>query len=108
MITPWLWLLLAGVIEIAFSQSIKPTQSFTRLGPTALCAALGAASIYVLSRAMQALPVGTAYAVFTGIGAIGAVALGIAWSGDPVTPIRLGGLAMIIGGVVLCRLAETA
>lgn len=103
----WIWLLLAGLVEIAFSQSIKPTQGFTKVGPTVVCVLLGAASIAILSRAMQTIPVGTAYAIFTGIGAIGAVTLGIVLSGDPVTPARIGGLSMIIGGVVLCHLAET-
>ena len=81
----WLWLLLAGLVEVAFSQSIKPTQGFTRIVPTLICVVLGATSVAVLSRAMQEIPVGTAYAIFTGIGAIGAVSLGVALSGDPVT-----------------------
>ena len=104
--TAWSWLLLAGVIEIAFSQSIKPTETFTRPAATVLCIALGAASVLALSRAMQAVPVGTAYAVFTGIGAVGAVTLGILLSRDPVSPGRLLGLTLIIGGVLVCHLSE--
>ena len=104
----WSWLLLAGLIEVAFSQSIKPTVGFTRPAPTLLCVVLGAAAILVLSRAMQAVPVGTAYAVFTGIGAVGAVTLGVVISRDPLTPGRLAGLCLIIGGVLLCHLAEPA
>ncbi|WP_228803615.1 DMT family transporter [Nocardia cyriacigeorgica] len=59
----WLILGLAGLVEIAWSQSIKPTENFTRPLPTLLCFALGAFAVYLLSRAMQTLPVGTAYAV---------------------------------------------
>jgi quaternary ammonium compound-resistance protein SugE len=101
----WLLLGLAGLVEIAWSQSIKPTQNFTRLGPTVLCAVLGVASVYLLSRAMQTLPVGTAYAVFTGIGAAGAITLGIALQNDPVTVLRLIALSLIVGGVILARVA---
>jgi quaternary ammonium compound-resistance protein SugE len=107
-VSPWTWLVLAGVIEVAWSQSIKPTESFTRPMPTLVCFALGATSVYLLTRAMSALPVGTSYVVFTGIGAVGAVLLGIAVSGDPVTLPRFGGLALIIAGVVVCHLAETS
>lgn len=103
----WSWLLVAGVIEIAFSQSIKPTDGFTRLLPTVLCIGLGAAAVLALSRAMQAVPVGTAYAVFTGIGAVGAVTLGFLISRDPMTPGRVAGLCLIIGGVLLCHTSET-
>lgn len=105
--SPWVWLVLAGLVEVAWSQSIKPTESFTRPVPTFVCFALGVSSVYLLTRAMSALPVGTSYVVFTGIGAVGAVLLGIAVSGDPVTVPRLGGLALVIAGVVVVHLAET-
>ncbi|WP_308290329.1 SMR family transporter [Mumia sp. zg.B53] len=65
-----------------WSQSIKPTDGFTRLGPTVVCVLLGASAVYLLARAMQTVPVGTAYAVFTGIGAVGAVSLGVVVHGD--------------------------
>jgi quaternary ammonium compound-resistance protein SugE len=102
----WLFLGLAGLVEIAFSQSIRPTENFTRPWPTLACFLLGAASIFLLSLAMRGLPVGTAYAVFTGIGAVGAIALGIAFQRDPVSAGRLAALALIIGGVVLARVTN--
>ncbi|MFG3422589.1 DMT family transporter [Micromonospora sp. NPDC048063] len=102
----WLVLALAGLVEIIWSQTIKPTQNFTRPVPTLLCVALGAAAVYLLSRAMQDLPVGTAYAVFTGIGAIGAISLGIVVHKDPVGVGRFAALALIIGGIVLARVTD--
>ncbi|MEU2171347.1 multidrug efflux SMR transporter [Micromonospora chersina] len=103
----WLTLALAGLVEIVWSQTIRPTQSFTRPGPTLLCVLLGAAAVYLLSRAMRDLPVGTAYAVFTGIGAIGAIALGIVVHKDPVSVGRFTALAMITGGIVLARVTSS-
>jgi quaternary ammonium compound-resistance protein SugE len=102
----WLVLALAGLVEIVWSQTIKPTQNFTRPVPTLLCVTLGAAAVYLLSRAMQDLPVGTAYAVFTGIGAIGAISLGIVVHKDPVSVGRFAALALIIGGIVLARVTN--
>ncbi|MER7460620.1 multidrug efflux SMR transporter [Micromonospora sp. NPDC126480] len=101
----WLLLVLAGLVEIVWSQSIRPTQNFTRPGPTAVCVALGVTAVYLLSRAMETLPVGTAYAVFTGIGAVGAIALGVVVHHDPLSPLRMLALTLIVSGVVLARLA---
>lgn len=106
--SPWLWLLAGGVAEIAWSQSIRPTDGFTRPLPTLLCLVLAIAAIYPLTRAMQQLPVGTAYAAFTGIGAAGAVGLGIVASGDPVSAPRLGAIALIVAGVIALRATSTA
>lgn len=102
----WLLLGLAGVVEIAWSQSIKPTDGFTRPVPTAVCVAIGALSVYLLALAMRGLPVGTAYAVFTGIGAVGAIALGVVIHRDPLGAGRLLALTMIVGGMVLARLTN--
>ncbi|MFJ5777114.1 DMT family transporter [Streptomyces sp. NPDC093094] len=100
----WLLLVAAGLVEAAWSQSIKPTAGFTRPLPTLLCFALGTVAVYLLSLAMKGgLPVGTAYAVFTGIGAVGAITLGIVVHKDPVSAGRLLALALIIGGVALAR-----
>jgi quaternary ammonium compound-resistance protein SugE len=103
----WIWLLVAGLLEVAWSQSIKPTENFTRPLPTLLCLALAAAAVYPLTLAMRGIPVGTAYAVFTGIGAVGAIALGVLLNHDPVTPGRLGALALIVAGIVLARLVSS-
>ncbi|MFI6502072.1 DMT family transporter [Nonomuraea typhae] len=99
----WLILALAGLVEVAWSQSIKPTQNFTRPIPTIISLLLMAAAVFLLSVAMNTLPVGTAYAVFTGIGAVGAIALGIVLNDDPVSVGRMAALALIVGGIVLAR-----
>jgi quaternary ammonium compound-resistance protein SugE len=101
----WAWLGLAGVLEVAWSQSIRPTEGFTRPLPTLLCLALAVAAIVPLSQAMQQLPVGTAYVAFTGIGGLGAVTLGIVAGGDPLTAARVGGAALVIAGVATLRAA---
>lgn len=99
----WLTLVVAGLVEVAWSQSIKPTHNFTRPLPTLLCLVLCVAAVYLLSRAMQVLPVGTAYAVFTGIGAVGAIVLGILVHGDDVSVGRLSAAGLIVAGIVLAR-----
>jgi quaternary ammonium compound-resistance protein SugE len=102
----WMWLVLAGLLEVAWSQSIKPTENFTRPLPTLVCLALAAAAVYPLTLAMRAIPVGTAYAAFTGIGAVGAITLGVVVNHDPVTAGRLAALALIVAGVALARLVS--
>ncbi|MFC6010067.1 DMT family transporter [Nocardia lasii] len=102
----WAILGLAGLVEIVWSQTIKPTENFTRLGPTVVCVALGGLAVYLLSRAMQTLPVGTAYAVFTGIGAVGAIGLGVLVHKDPLSAGRAFALTLILGGIVLARLTN--
>jgi quaternary ammonium compound-resistance protein SugE len=102
----WLVLGFAGLVEIAFSQSIRPTENFTRPLPTLACFMLGALSIYLLSYAMRTLPVGTSYAVFTSIGAVGAIALGIVVQRDPVTAGRAAALGLIVAGLVLARVTD--
>ncbi|MFI7664579.1 DMT family transporter [Nocardia sp. NPDC049526] len=102
----WIILGIAGLVEIIWSQSIKPTENFTRLVPTVICFVLGAVAVYLLSRAMQTLPVGTAYAVFTGIGAVGAISLGVVINKDPMSAGRLLALSLILGGIVLARVTN--
>ncbi len=104
----WLFLLVAGLVEVAFALSIEPTKGFTRPLQTALCLVLGAGSIYLLTHALKTLPIGTAYAVFTGIGAAGTVVLGIVLAGDPATPGRLVPIALIVAGIVALRLFSAA
>ncbi|MFI9505873.1 DMT family transporter [Nocardia sp. NPDC052566] len=102
----WVVLGVAGLVEIVWSQSIKPTENFTKPVATVICFVLGSLAVYLLSRAMQTLPVGTAYAIFTGIGAIGAIGLGIVINKDPLSAGRLLSLSLILGGIVLARVTN--
>ena len=104
----WLFLLAAGLVEVAFVLSIEPTKGFTKPLQTALCFVLGAGSIYLLTHALKTLPIGTAYAVFTGIGAIGTVVLGIVLAGDPATLGRLVPIALIVVGIIALKLFSAA
>jgi quaternary ammonium compound-resistance protein SugE len=99
----WTYLLLAGATEIAWAQTLKPTEGFTRPGPTAICVVLGILAVYLLSLALRDLPVGTGYAVFSGIGCLGAVAVGIALHDDPLDLGRLAAIALIVSGVLAAR-----
>src|ERR687894_1486203 len=104
----WLYLQAAGLVEVAFALSIEPTKCFTRPLQTALCFVLGAGSIYLLTQALKTLPIGTAYAVFTGIGAVGTVVLGIVLAGGPATPGGLVPIAPVGAGGVAPRLFSAA
>ena len=104
----WLFLLAAGCVEVAWALSIEPTKGFTRFWPTVLCFVLGVGAVYLLTFALRTLPIGTAYAVFTGIGAVGTVVLGILVSGDPATPGRLISISLVVVGVVSLRLFSGA
>jgi quaternary ammonium compound-resistance protein SugE len=102
---PWLLVITAGLFEVAFATLLKLSNSFTRLWPTigfAVCAIL---SFGMLSVALRYLPIGTAYAVWTGIGAAGTAALGIWVFSDPAALSRILGIAMIIGGVIVLNLS---
>jgi quaternary ammonium compound-resistance protein SugE len=106
MTSGWWWLLTAGVVEAIWSQTIKPTEGFTRPLPTLVCFLLGSGAVLLLSHAMSELPVGTAYVVFTGIGGFGAVSLGVLLHDDPLTLPRAAGLALVLAGVALCHAAD--
>jgi quaternary ammonium compound-resistance protein SugE len=101
----WFVLFLAGVLEIGWAVGLKYTDGFTRLGPTAVTIVAMALSLVLLGLAVQSLPVGTAYAVWTGIGTVGTVLLGIFLFGESADPMRLGFIAMIVAGIVGLKLA---
>lgn len=102
----WLILLGAGLLEIVWSVSMKASAGFTRTHFTVITFAAAWASFILLGIAMKSLPVGSAYAVWTGVGAIGAAILGIALFHEPVTLARIGCMALIIGGIVGLRLSS--
>ena len=96
----WLVLFVAGLFEVAWAIGLKYTEGFTRPWPTAGTIAAMMISVALLGIAMKSLPVGTAYAVWTGIGAVGTVLLGIALFGDPTSPSRLVCVALILAGII--------
>jgi len=97
----WLLLIIAGFLDVAWAISMKYAEGYTRPGWTILSLALLAAFVYLLGRVLEVLPVGTAYAIWTGIGAAGTVLLGIALFGETINLMRLGGLLIVVGIVVL-------
>jgi quaternary ammonium compound-resistance protein SugE len=103
----WIYLLLAGLFEVVWAIGLKYTEGFTRLWPTVGTLAAMAVSIVLLAMAVKTLPIGTAYAIWTGIGAVGAVALGIVLFGDPATLPRLLCVALILTGIVGLKLTAT-
>ncbi|KZC37501.1 molecular chaperone [Rhodanobacter sp. FW510-R12] len=100
----WIYLLLAGLFEVVWAIGLKYTEGFTRLWPTVGTLAAMAVSIVLLAMAVKTLPIGTAYAIWTGIGAVGAVVLGIMLFGDPTTLPRLLCVALIVVGIVGLKL----
>jgi quaternary ammonium compound-resistance protein SugE len=100
----WLVLLAAGLLEIGWAIGLKYTEGFTRLLPSVLTLAAMVASIILLGLALKSLPIGTAYAVWTGIGAVGTAILGIALFGEPATAARLASIGLIVAGIVGLKL----
>src|SRR5512145_1412236 len=100
----WLLLFVAGLLEVGWAVGMKSTEGFTRSAPSAAVLVAALLSFYLLALAMKTLPVGTAYAVWVGIGAVGAAALGIALFGEPATLPRLASIALIVAGVIGLRL----
>lgn len=96
----WLILLAAGLLEIVWATGLRFTDGFSRLLPTVAVLALAWASFYLLALAMREIPMGTAYAIWTGIGATGVAILGILWFKEPASLARLGFIAMIVVGII--------
>lgn len=101
----WIFLVVAGLLEVAWALGLKATQGFTRPLPSLLTLLSMAASFYLLAQAMKVLPVGTAYAIWVGIGAVGTVIFGILLYGDSASPLRLVSLALILLGLIGLKLA---
>jgi quaternary ammonium compound-resistance protein SugE len=104
----WLILVLAGLFEVGWAISLKYTAGLTRLWPTVWTAVALVASMVLLAVAMKTLPVGTAYAVWVGVGAVGTVILGIVLFDEPMTVARVASIALIVSGIVGLKLATPA
>ena len=96
----WTYLLMAGACEIAATTLFRYTDGFSRLWPSVVCIAVGSLSFYLLNRALSGVSLGTAYAVWTGIGAAGTAIIGIAAYHEPASGMRMVCLAMLICGIV--------
>lgn len=101
----WLILFFAGLFETVWAVGLKYSHGFTKLWPSVGTLVAMAISFWLLSIAMKELPVGTAYAVWTGIGAVGAVILGIVLFNEPVTVARIGSVCLILAGLVGLKLS---
>ncbi len=102
----WLLVVIAGFIEVGFAISLKYSDGFTRLGPTVASFVCGGLSFALLTFAMKSLSAGTAYAVWTGIGAAGTVVIGMLFLDDSTSPGRVVAISMVVVGIIGLKLAE--
>ena len=101
----WVFLVIAGLFEIIWAIGLKYTEGFTRLGPTAITVGGMVLSVVLLGIALRDLPVGTGYAVWTGIGTVGTAIIGIWLFNEPATALRLVAMALIVAGIVGLKVA---
>jgi quaternary ammonium compound-resistance protein SugE len=102
----WFILLIAGLFEIGWAVGLKYTEGFSRLVPSVLTVAAMIISLALLGLALKTLPVGTGYAVWTGVGAVGTAILGIVLLGESMEPMRLASIGLIVAGIVGLKLAS--
>ena len=103
----WIILIIAGLLEVTWAVGLKYTHGFTKLIPTLWTIAAMLGSIGMLGLALRTLPLGTAYAIWTGIGTVGTVTYGIVALNEPASAVRLACIAMIVGGIVGLKLTTT-
>ena len=102
----WILLVVSGLLDVAWAISVKYTDGYTRLGWSLLSLVLLGAFIYLLGRALEVLPVGTAYAVWTGVGAVGTTVLGIFLFQESVNAVRLASVGLVVIGIVVLKLSS--
>lgn len=103
----WIFLLLAGLFEIVWAFLMKASDGFSKPWQTVGALAFMIVSFGLLSMAMKTLPLGTAYAIWTGIGAVGAFIIGVMVLGEALTPMRIGGVVLIVSGLVVLKLSSS-
>ena len=104
---PWVYLIVAGLFEVGFASTLKLTEGFTKLWPTLAFTVCIVLSFVFLNKAVKDLPIGTAYAVWTGIGAAGTAIIGILVYKEPVTALRMFFIVTLIGSIIGLKLATT-
>ena len=105
---PWIVLLFAGLFEIVWATAMKQSDGFSRPMPTIVTLVAMVLSFGLLAWSMKSLPLGTAYMIWTGIGALGAFAIGIVWLGEPISPLRIAAAILIVSGLILMKLSSPA
>ncbi|RJE80731.1 multidrug efflux SMR transporter [Paracoccus sp. JM45] len=103
---PWIQLAAAGLLEVVWAVAMKQSHGFSRLLPTGIMVVGMIASFWLLALAMRSLPLGTAYAVWTGIGAIGSFVIGMTLMGEPVTLLRILAATLIFSGIIVMKIAS--
>ncbi len=103
---PWVQLVIAGLLEVVWAYFMKRSAGFTLLVPSVICISTMIGSVVLLSLAMRSLPLGTAYTIWVGIGAVGAFALGVVLLGESASPLRLSAAALIVAGIILMKLSS--
>lgn len=103
----WIYLTIAGLLEVVWAWSMKQSDGFSRPLPTTITIIAMIASFWLLSLAMRTLPLGTAYTVWTGIGAVGAFAVGVTVLGEPLTALRMVAVILIVSGLVLMKISAS-
>ncbi|HKX38806.1 MAG TPA: quaternary ammonium compound efflux SMR transporter SugE [Burkholderiales bacterium] len=102
----WIWLSFAGLLEIVWAIGLKYTEGFTRLGPSLVTGAAMLGSVYFLALAVRTIPIGTGYAVWTGIGAVGVAILGMILFDEPRDLLRIGSILLIVAGIAGLKLVS--
>lgn len=102
----WVYLIFAGLFEIVWATAMKLSDGFSKPLYTTITLATMIVSFWLLSLAMKTLPLGTAYTIWTGIGAIGAFVVGIIWMGDAISAARVGAVVLIVSGLVLMKISS--
>lgn len=103
----WVALFIAGLFEVVWASAMKQSEGFSRLWPSVITIVAMLISFGLLAWSMRSLPLGTAYMVWTGIGAVGAFVVGIALLNEPITPMRVGAALLIVSGIVIMKLASS-
>lgn len=104
----WILLVIAGIFEVVWAVGLKYTAGFTRLYPSLITIAAMAISLFLLAKALDVLPIGTAYTVWTGIGAVGTVIYGLCYLGEPATPLRLACISLIIAAILGLKISSSS
>ena len=96
----WALILLSGLLEVAFAAAIQASNGFTRFVPATIAVVSGGLSVYLMSLTLTVIPIGTAYAVWGGVGAVGTAAMGLLLYGEPAAPARLFCIALVVAGII--------